>query len=172
VGVLERTLIRRETPQDIPAIRRVNEAAFDTSVEANIVDALRDRAAPIISLVAVVDDRIIGHIIFSPMTLQSDPALFVMALGPVAVMPDHQRRGIGSALVRAGLDECRRLGCAAIFLIGHAAYYPRFGFVPASRFGITSEYNVSDEVFLALELNEGALGEKEGIIRYHAAFGA
>jgi putative acetyltransferase len=136
------------------------------------VDALRDRAAPIISLVAVVDDRIVGHIIFSPMTLQSDPTLFVMALGPVAVMPDHQRRGIGSALVRAGLDECRRLGCAAIFLIGHAAYYPRFGFVPASRFGITSEYDVRDEVFLALELNEGALREQEGIIRYHAAFGA
>ena len=93
-----------------------------------------------------------------------------MGLAPMAVLPEEQRRGIGSALVRAGLDECRRLDVSAVIVLGHADYYPRFGFLPAQAFGVTSEYDVPADVFMALELKAGALGTCAGLARYHAAF--
>ena len=95
-----------------------------------------------------------------------------MGLAPMAVLPGRQRQGIGSELVRAGLDECRRLGFGAIVVLGHAEYYPRFGFVPASKFGLKSEYDVPDDVFMALELIPGALRGRAGTIRYHPTFAA
>ena len=164
--------IRREQPDDIPGIRAVNVQAFDTATEADLVDALREQARPIVSLVSVIDDVIVGHILFSPVTLSSDPDLSVMGLAPMAVAPPRQRQGIGSALVRAGLEECRRLNAAAVVVLGHAEYYPRFGFAKASRFGLTSEYDVPDEVFMAIELNAGSLRGKAGVVRYHPAFAA
>jgi putative acetyltransferase len=163
--------IRLETPDDIPGIHQVNRRAFETATEADLVDALRRQADPFVSFVAVVDGEVAGHILFSPVTLSSNPALRVMGLAPMAVLPDRQQQGIGSALVRAGLEECRRLDASGIVVLGHAAYYPRFGFVPASRFGVTCEYDVPDEVFMAMELKAGALKERPGVIRYHAAFG-
>ena len=93
-----------------------------------------------------------------------------MGLAPMAVSPAVQRKGIGSALVRAGLEECSRLGSCAVVVVGHAEYYPRFGFVPASRFGFVSEYDVPDEIFMAIELTQGALRGKGGTISYHPAF--
>ena len=95
-----------------------------------------------------------------------------MGLAPMAVLPGRQRQGIGSALVRSGLDECRRFGFDAVVVLGHADYYPRFGFVRASTFGLMSEYDVPDDVFLALELRLGTLGQGGGTIRYHPAFAA
>jgi putative acetyltransferase len=162
--------IRPERPEDILGIRHVNLTAFDTAAEAGLVDALRQRAQPIVSLVAVDGEAVVGHILFSPVTLPPHADLQIMGLAPMAVLPDRQRQGIGSALVRTGLDECRRIGFGAIVVLGHAEYYPRFGFVPASTFGLRSEYDVPDDVFLALELFPGALRQRAGTIRYHPAF--
>jgi len=165
-------IIRSELPQDVAGIRHVNRTAFDSTVEADIVDALRQRAQPFVSLIAVDGDDIIGHIAFSPMTLASHPDVPVAGLAPMAVLPSRQRVGIGSSLVRAGLDECARLGFVAVVVLGHAEYYPRFGFRPASTFGLSSELDVPDEVFMALELRPGALGACRGVMRYHPAFGS
>ena len=162
--------IRPERAADIAAVRAVNRIAFETSTEADLVDALRAQAEPIISLVADDAGSIVGHILFSPVTLSGHEELKIMGLAPMAVIPTEQRRGIGSALVRAGLERCKQLGCGAVIVVGHAEYYPRFGFVPASRFGIGCEYDVPDEVFMVQELEPGILRGKSGTIRYHAAF--
>jgi putative acetyltransferase len=162
--------IRPEQQADIAGIRHVNASAFGTSLEANLVDTLREQAHPIVSLVADEHAAIVGHILFSPVTLSSAADLKIMGLAPMAVLPAQQRQGIGSALVRAGLTECVRLGFVAAVVLGHAKYYPRFGFIPASRFGLFSEYDVPDDVFMAMELEADALRGKEGTIRYHPAF--
>jgi putative acetyltransferase len=163
-------IIRPERPDDLRSIYTVHETAFGTTTEATLVDRLRAEAAPVVSLVADEYGAILGHILFSPVTLQGPAELRLMGLAPMAVLPDHQRQGIGSALVLAGLDACRQLGCDALVVLGHAEYYPRFGFVPASHFGLRSEYDVPDEVFMALELRPGVLGGAGGTIRYHPAF--
>ena len=108
---------------------------------------------------------------FSPASLEGHPELKMMGLAPMAVMPERQRNGIGSALVRAGLDQCRELGYDAAIVLGHPEYYPKYGFVPASRFGIDSEYEVPDDVFMAIELQSDALAGSSGRATYHAAFG-
>ncbi len=159
-----------ERPDDIDAIHQLHCAAFGTGAEASLVNALREQARPLISLVAEDGDVILGHILFSPVTLLSRPELRMMGLAPMAVDPAHQQKGIGSALVRAGLETCRELGFEAVVVLGHAQYYPKFGFGPASRFGLTSEYEVPDEAFMAVELQPGALRGSRGTIRYHPAF--
>lgn len=164
--------VRPERPDDVAAIRYVNRTAFDTTVEADLVDGLRQQANPIVSMVAVANGAIVGHIFFSPVTLSSQSDFQIMGLAPMAVVPGPPRLGIGSALVLAGLDECRRRGVGAVVVLGHAGYYPRFGFVPASTFGLTSEYDAPDEVFMALELTADALRQRAGVIRYHPAFAA
>jgi putative acetyltransferase len=162
--------IRPERSADIASVHALNRAAFETSTEADLVDALRERAEPIISLVADDAGSIVGHILFSPVTLSGHTELKIMGLAPMAVLPAEQRRGIGSALVRAGLERCKQLGCGAVVVLGHPEYYPRFDFVPASRFGMGCEYEVPDEVFMALEIEPDILRGKSGTIRYHAAF--
>ena len=165
--------IRPEQTDDLTAIREVNLSAFEGTTEADLVDALRKQARPIVSMVADDDGAVVGQILFSPVTLSSLPDLRIMGLAPMAVLPDRQRKGVGSALARAGITACRDLGYEAVVVLGHAEYYPRFGFVPASRFGLRSEYDVPDEVFMAMELTPGALqGSGPGTIRYHAAFGS
>jgi putative acetyltransferase len=168
-------LIRAETFQDHQSIRRVNEFAFVRRNEADLVDALRANARPYVSLVAVVDEQIIGHIFFSPVSLESDAeleagAFTVMGLAPLAVLPEHQNRGIGSELVREGLRECLCIGEEIVVVLGHPKYYPRFGFVPASSKGLRSEYDVPDEVFMVAELSEGALNGRSGLVKYHPEF--
>jgi len=148
----------------------VNEIAFGTPTEANLVELLRAQTSPLVSLVADNDGSIVGHILFSPVILSDDRGIVIMGLAPMAVVPAFQRRGIGSALVLAGLEACRHVGVDAVVVLGHAAFYPRFGFVPASRFGITSEYTVPDDVFMALELRPGILSGRTGQVRYHPAF--
>ena len=162
--------LRPERPTDVDAVRRLNRLAFGTTTEVDLVDALRDQAQRIVSLVAEDGGAIVGHILFSPVTLLSHPDLAIAGLAPMAVIPERQRHGIGSALVHAGLDECRRLGFGAVIVLGHAAYYPRFGFGSAARFGLASEYDVPEDVFMALELQDGALHGRPGTIRYHPAF--
>jgi len=165
-------LIRPERETDHATVHAINAAAFPTPLEADLVDALREQAHPLISLVAESDGTILGHILFSPVTLDSRPGLPIMGLAPMAVTPEHQSSGIGSALVRAGLEECRQKGFSAVVVLGHPEYYPRFGFVPAVRYGLRSEYDVPDEVFMVQELVPGALQGATGTIRYHAAFGS
>jgi putative acetyltransferase len=162
--------IRPELPTDREAIRAVNLAAFRTHAEADLVERLRVQASPLVSLVADDSKSVVGHILFSPVVLVGHTDAKVIGLAPMAVLPAWQRRGIGSALVPRGLEACRSLGFGAVVVLGHAEYYPRFGFQPASRFGLGSEYDVPDEVFMALELEPGALRGKSGTIRYHPAF--
>ena len=162
--------VRPEVAADVPQIRDVNIQAFGASTEADLVDELRQQAQPLISLVADDGGALVGHIMFSPVTLLPHPDLPIMGLAPMAVVPARQRHGIGSALVREGLGRCRQLDAAAVIVLGHVEYYPRFGFAPASRFGLRSEYPVPDDVFMALELRRDSLKGKSGTIRYHPAF--
>ena len=167
--------VRFEQPGDESAVRETNALAFDGPLEARLVDALRDslRGTPdYLSLVATMDRNVVGHILFTPITIEPARNCPIAGLAPMAVRPEHQRAGIGGQLIRAGLKECRRSGYSAVVVLGHPEYYPRFGFVPASRFGLRSEYDVPDDVFMALELTPGALhGRGPGTIRYHPAFG-
>lgn len=164
-------IIRTELTTDRASIRLVHEMAFGGSSEADLVDRLREREVLSISLVAVLVNEVVGHIALSPMTFDDErgPAV-LQALGPMAVLPDHQRKGIGSHLVVEGLEQCRRAGVRAVFVLGHPGFYPRFGFVPASRFGIRCEFPVPDEVFMGMELLPGALHECSGLIRYQREF--
>jgi putative acetyltransferase len=164
-------IIRDERPVDVDSIRAVNLTAFETSTEADLVDALRRRATPLISLVAEDGANVVGHILFSPVTLASEPGLTVMGLAPMAVVPSRQRQGVGSSLVRAGLDRCRQVNAAGVVVLGHPEYYPRFGFLPAARLFLRCEYDVAEEVFMVRELREGALCGLSGTIRYHPVFG-
>lgn len=162
--------IRPEEEKDWAAVYAVNAAAFETEAEARLVDALRQQARPIVSLVAENDGAVIGHIMFSPVSLTGHTDVRIMGLGPIAVAPNHQRKGIGSALVPAGVERCKQLGFGAVVVLGHPEYYPRFGFAPSSRFGIGCEYEVPDEVFMAMELQTDHLRGASGTIKYHAAF--
>jgi putative acetyltransferase len=163
-------LIRTEEEKDRPHVFALNAAAFETPAEANLVEALRQRARPVVSLVAEDNQTIVGHIMFSPVLLSGHPDVKIMGLAPMAVAPIHQRKGIGSALVRAGLEQCKQLGFGAVVVLGHPEYYPRFGFSPSSRFGIGCEYEVPEEVFMATEQQPDYLRGKSGTIKYHAAF--
>ncbi len=163
-------LIRPEEEREGAAVRALNASAFDTEGEGNLVDVLRASARPLVSLVAEHDGNIVGHIMFSPVSLSGNPDLKIMGLAPMAVAPERQRQGIGSELVRAGVERCKQLGVDAVVVLGHPEYYPRFGFRPSPPFGIKSEYDVPDDVFMVLELQPGCLNGKSGIIKYHEAF--
>lgn len=162
--------IREEQEEDRAAVHEIVSAEFDTGAEAALIDDLRS-AEPIVSLVADEGGSVIGHVMFSPVTLLEHPEARLMGLAPLAVDYEHQGRGVGSALVREGLDRCRSLGVLAVVVLGHPEYYTRFGFEPASRLGLRCEYDVPDEAFMALELERGALDGMSGTVRYHSAFG-
>lgn len=163
-------LIRVEKETDLAGVHDVNVSAFETSAEANLVGALREQAKPIVSLVAEDNGVIVGHIMFSPVSLADNPNLKVMALAPIAVVPRLQGQGMGSALVWEGLEQCRQLGFVGVVVLGHPRYYHRFGFFPSTRFGIYSEYEVPEEVFMAMELQSEALSGKTGRVKFHVAF--
>lgn len=165
------TTIRAEKAEDIRAVRRVNELAFGRPNEAALVDALRATSDPQVSLVAVERGQVVGHIFFSPVSIESEgSSTSALGLAPMAVLPEYQKRGVGSRLVREGLRACRRTGCRVVVVLGHPEYYPRFGFVPASRKGLRSEYAVPDEVFMVAELETGALGGRRGLVKYSPEF--
>jgi putative acetyltransferase len=165
--------IRRELPADIPAIRRLNDAAFGGPTEGAIVDALRARCPGVLSLVAVEEERIVGHIFFSPVAVEGLDGNEAMGLGPMAVAPERQRQGIGSALAVRGLEELERSGCALVVALGHPGYYPRFGFVPAARNGLRSQWDgVPDEAFMVRFLKQGVAGRVRGVVHYRREFEA
>lgn len=159
-----------EQPTDVAAIHALNTAAFERVAEADLVDALRQQASPLVSLVAIQGEQVVGHILFTPVTLSSHPNLKIMGLAPIAVSPAHQKQGIGAALIQAGLQECRKIGYGAIVVLGHPDYYPKFGFVPTSQYQITCEYDVPPEAFMLVELIAGYLENKSGMISFHPAF--
>lgn len=164
-------LIRPEIPEDVTAIRHVVHHAFGRTAEADLVDALRRNGKTILSMVAEDNGRIVGHIYFSPVVIETQQQkLFGAGLAPLAVWPERQNEGIGSMLVERGLIECRNAGERFVVVLGHPEYYPRFGFIPASRFNIKSEYDVRDEAFMALELQKNALQNCAGIARYQPEF--
>lgn len=166
--------IRAEKQEDFAGIREVNDLAFHYGDESKLVDAIResDRYIPELSIVAVTEDnRVIGHILLSIIDIESENAVIpTVALAPMAVRPDFQGQGIGSALVRAGLSECKRLGFGHVVLIGHPDFYPKFGFTSAREKGLEAPIPVPDSVFLACELVEGALKGINGTIKYPPAF--
>ena len=162
--------IRWEAPSDLTAISEVNQEAFLGPTEAAVVDALRAETS-CISLVALSGTVVVGHILFTPVEVVGPSVKArVAGLGPMAVRPPWQRQGIGSQLVRAGLEQCRRSGYEAVVVLGHPEYYPRFGFVPASRLGLRCEFEAPDEAFMAQELRPGALAAGGGVVRYAPAF--
>ena len=163
--------IRPETPEDEASIRQVNEEAFGQKEEAEIIEKLRNRGVLTLSLVAVQDGSIIGHIAFSLVKVESERSTFeAITLAPMAVLPGYQSKGIGSQLVRAGLEKCRHLGHEVVFVLGHPDYYPRFGFVLAKPKGIECEFEVPDEAWMVLELREGALAGRQGTVRFQPEF--
>ncbi len=163
--------VRLEVEQDAGAVRVVHEHAFGRPNEARVVELLRAEARPYLGLVAVEAGQVMGHIAFSPATLESDGAsTAIMALGPMAVHPDRQRRGLGSALVREGLAACRRMGHAVVAVLGHPEFYPRFGFVPAAPLGVTCEYPAAEVAFMIAELTAGSLKGRRGTVYYDPAF--
>ena len=165
--------IRKEKDSDIKEIWKVNIEAFETEAEANLVNALRDSDISYISLVAEEGEEIVGHILFTPVELIGDNSgLKLIGLAPMAVVAKLQKKGIGSQLVKAGLESCLVQGYDAVVVLGHPEYYPKFSFVPSVKFGIKSEYEVPDEVFMVLELTKGSLKGHQGIIKYHSAFGS
>ncbi len=164
-------IIREEQPSDIEKICKVNEEAFETKAEAILVNSLRDTGCSFISLVAETETKVVGHILFTPVELSGNKNnLKIMGLAPMAVLSQYQNKGIGSKLVQTGLEHCKSLGYDAVVVLGHPDYYPKFGFVPSVKFGIKSEYDVPDEVFMILELTPGSLKHHEGVIKYHEAF--
>ncbi len=168
------TIIRAEQAKDIEKIHAIECAAFGSREEADLVDRLRDGAALWLSHVAVDGDEIVGHAAYS-MVRVTDSAgeCSYPALAPIAVTPAWQRRGIGKALIKAGLSAVREAGFGLLFLVGHPAYYPRFGFQPALPLGFSSEYvkkGEPHEHFMVCVLDEKLIGAVRGRVRYHTAF--
>ena len=160
-------IIRREQPQDVAEISEVNRQAFGREQEAAVVDKLRENCNHIISLVALAEDKVVGHILFSPAVIEwENGSLAGSGLAPLAVLPDCQRQGIGSGLVRAGIAEVREAACPFVIVIGHPEYYPRFGFETARKFGIRSEWEVPDEPFMILILDKKAMKDVSGVAKY------
>lgn len=174
--------IRQEQPQDEVVVFEINASAFSSESEANLVSTLRKQEPRCISIVAESDGVILGHLMLSPVTLHdttkvttnnttnNTTKLELYGLAPMAVHPNHQNQGIGSALVKEGLRLCKAAEIDAVVVLGHPEFYPRFGFTPSSGFNIVSEFDVPEEVFMILEIKKGVLDEYSGTIKYHSAF--
>ena len=166
--------IRAFEPEDSETVREVHTAAFGgREDEARLVETLHAAGASSVSLVAVEEasDNVIGHLLFSPVEIEGGgPSISVVGLAPIGILPEFQRKGVGSQLIRAGLEACQEARYDAVVLLGEPDYYSRFGFGRASGYGLGNEYGV-DEHFMVLELRSGALGSSSGIVRYRPEFG-
>ena len=166
-------IIRPEQPRDHDSIGEVNRLAFGGEQEARLVERIRDASGfePALSLVAERDNEIVGHVLFSPIRIDTDSeAVPALALAPMAVRPECQRQGIGSALGREGLEVARRLGHRIVVVVGHADYYPRFGFRRACEFGIRCPFECPDDSFMVLSLAGDSGVIKPGTVCYPPPF--
>ena len=163
--------IRREEPEDASRVREVNHLAFGQPAEADLVAKLRETCSDRVSLVAD-DGGVVGHILFTPVAIDDHGRSVIgMGLAPMAVLPDRQRQGIGSQLVRRGLEILRDRGCPFVVVVGHPEYYPRFGFERASTHGLASQWDgIRDEAFMALILDAPAMTAVSGVARYRDEF--
>jgi putative acetyltransferase len=164
--------IRREKPEDIRQIYSVNEQAFEAPEEARIVDALREKCSDTLSLVAEDEGEIVGHIFFSPAEIEwAGTVIKGMGLAPMAVRPDRQNQGIGSDLVKAGLKLIEEKRYPFVIVLGHPGFYPKFGFVPASKYHIKCQWKgIPDEAFMIIINDPSALQGVKGIARYRDEF--
>ena len=167
--------IRPERADDRMAVFALNSRAFGRDSEARLVDALRNNAEvfiPALSLLATKGEAIVGHILLTRIKIQDGKGNrhASLALAPMAVEPGLQKRGIGSQLVRTGLETAGRLGFRSVVVLGHAHYYPKFGFVPAAKWDIRAPFEVSADVFMAIELTEGGLKGVSGTVLYPDEF--
>ncbi len=164
-------LLRKEKASDHEAIRKVHESAFDSSDEAGLVDLLRSRGKAIISIVAEEKGEILGHMLFSPVSIDPpSPGWNALGLAPAGVIPERQRQGIGKALVREGIERCKAIGSSVVVVLGDPAYYTQFGFSSAADFGLKNEYQAGD-AFMVLELLPGVLENAAGTVKYAPEFG-
>lgn len=165
------SVIRDERPADAEAVHAVLLAAFGREAEACLVERLRASGKIAFALVAEEKGRVLGHMAFSRIAIGSgDSDVSALALAPLAVMPAFQRLGIGSALVSAGLERCRTERHARVLVVGDPVYYGRFGFVPASRFGLKCPFPAPEEAFMAIELEPAAFAQISGVVRYGHEF--
>jgi len=162
-------LIRPEIDRDAAAVRRVHVTAFPTAAEADLVERLRASGKAVIELVAQDGDSIVGHILFSPVALEPLAGTVGLGLAPVAVLPDHEKHGVGRRLIQNGLAECRAWGAGFVVVIGDPPYYGRFGFEPAEKHGLRSEYGAGD-AFMVFELTSGALPPPGTLVKYAPEF--
>jgi len=164
--------IRPEQPDDALSIHTVNELAFGQPTEAILVDTLRLACPETLSLVAVMDSQIVGHILFTPVTISDvEKKIKGMGLAPMAVLPDFQHQGIGSQLVKSGLEILQLRSFPFVIVLGHPDYYPRFGFVPASQHSLVCQWpDVPDEAFLVFIFNESIRSKMSGTARYRDEF--
>lgn len=162
--------IRAELPADIDAVRAVHRAAFDSPLEARLVDALRQAGKAVISRVLCEQGEVRGHVVFSPVTVASCPKTKNgVGLAPVGILPAHQNKGLGTALIKAGLEAARVAGYDFVVVLGDPDYYPRFGFSAASAAGLSNEYQL-DEPFMALALKPEGLKGVRGLVKYAKEF--
>jgi len=167
------TAVRDEAPGDCEAVDALHEAAFGQRPEADLVKLLRADAAPALSLVAEVAGAVVGHVFVSPGHLAASPSSPLLGgVGPLGVNPAHQRRGVGSVLMRAVLERAPTVGWQALFLLGNPAYYARFGFELAAPRGLRYTSPAFDPAFQVLELEVGCLDGHSGAFLYHPAFDA
>ncbi len=164
-------IVRKERPEDIEAIRAVNGKAFGQPQEGQLVDALRKNSGVLLSLVATLNSRVVGHILYSPVSISSDgEAVIGAGLGPMAVLPEYQRQGIGGNLIEAGNQKLREMDCPFVVVLAHPEYYPRFGFKAASGYDIRCEWDVPENVFMVLVRDQSKMKNISGAAKYRQEF--
>ena len=162
--------IRKEESKDRDAVHHLNIIAFDNGPESVLVDELRATCKEYVSFVAVENGSVIGHILFTPATVENCSAVG-MGLAPMSVLPSHQKKGVGSRLVRFGLEFLDNAGCPFVIVLGHPEYYPRFGFEVASKYKLRSQWeDVPDNAFMIVVFDSGVLPKAGGIARYRDEF--
>ena len=164
--------IRTEEEKDYKRIDKINKLAFQQEDESILIEKIRkgENFIPELSLVAEIDNKIVGHILFSKIKIIGSSVFESLALAPMAVIPDFQKKGIGVALINKGMKKAKEMGFDSIIVLGHNEYYPKFGFLRASKWNIKCPFEVPDEAFMAIELTEKALGGKSGTVKYPDEF--